>query len=210
MKSVTSVIRKPLHNCGHTRAQVLAIALCLVALLTLTSASLAQVLYGTLTGTITDKTGAVVPHVSVTLTNQDTGQVRTTMSNEPGDYLLSNILPGTYTVSLQDAGFAGFTQKNITIEINRQVRIDIALQPAGVTQVVTVTGATPILQTETAEVNHEITDGADFAVTRHIQPGPQLPVPLHHHSRRSERSNRTRPLPTRRGPCRSTLTASKI
>ncbi len=157
MKSVTSVIRKPLHNCGHTRAQVLAIALCLVALLTLTSASLAQVLYGTLTGTITDKTGAVVPHVSVTLTSQDTGQVRTTMSNESGDYLLSNILPGTYTVSLQDAGFAGFTQKNITIEINRQARIDIVLQPAGTTQVVTVTGTTPILQTETAEVNHEIT-----------------------------------------------------
>jgi hypothetical protein len=157
MKSIASVIRRPLHNCGHARAQVLGIALYLIALLTFTSASLAQVLYGTLTGTITDKSGAVVPNVNVTLTNQDTGQVRTTSSNGQGDYLVSNLLQGTYTISLQQAGFAGFTQKNVNIEVNRQARIDIVLQPGGTTQVVTVTGTTPILQTETAEVNHELT-----------------------------------------------------
>src|SRR6202167_1425239 len=117
-----------------------------------------QVLYGTLTGTVTDKTAAVVPSAAVTLTDQATGQVRSTTASQQGDYQLSNLLPGTYTLSLQQSGFADFTEKNIAIEINRQIRVDATLQPAGVTQVVTVTEATPMLQTETAEVNHEITE----------------------------------------------------
>jgi hypothetical protein len=118
----------------------------------------AQVLYGTLTGTITDKSGAVVPNATVTVTNQGTGAARTTTASGQGDYRVSNLLPGTYTLSVQQAGFEGFAQKNVVVEINREVRIDVALRPGGVTQVVTVTGAAPTLQTETAEVNHEITE----------------------------------------------------
>ncbi len=117
-----------------------------------------QVLYGTLTGTVTDKTGAVIPNVAVTLTDQATGQVRTATASDHGDYQMTNLLPGTYTLSVQQTGFAGFTQQNIVIEINRQARIDATLQPAGVTQVVTVTQAAPMLQTETAEVNQEISE----------------------------------------------------
>jgi hypothetical protein len=117
-----------------------------------------QVLYGTLTGTVTDKTGAVIPSVAVTLTDQATGQVRTANASDHGDYQMSNLLPGTYTLSVQQTGFAGFTQQNIVIEINRQARVDATLQPAGVTQVVTVTQGAPMLQTETAEVNQEISE----------------------------------------------------
>ena len=119
--------------------------------------ALGQVLYGTLTGTITDKTGAVVPNATVTVTNQGNGQVRTTTTSGNGDYLLNDLLPGTYTISLQAAGFATVTQKNVIVSVNRQVRVDATLQPGSVTQSVTVTGALPTLQTETAEVNHEIT-----------------------------------------------------
>ncbi len=118
----------------------------------------AQVLYGTLTGTVTDQSNAVVPDVTVTVTNQDTGAVRTATTSGQGDYRVTNMLPGTYTVSLQQAGFSGYTQKNVTIEINREVRLDVTLQPTGVTQTVMVTGAAPTLQTETAEVNHEISE----------------------------------------------------
>src|ERR1700691_4313988 len=118
----------------------------------------AQVLYGTLTGTVTDKTGAVIPNAAVSLSDQATGQVRSATADAQGNYQLTNLLPGTYTLSVQQAGFAGFTEKDIAIEINRQVRVDATLQPAGVTQVVTVTQTAPMLQTETAEVNHEITD----------------------------------------------------
>src|SRR5580698_1969096 len=99
----------------------------------------AQVLYGTLTGTIADQSGAVVPNVTVTITSQDTGAVRTTKTSEQGDYRVSNLLPGSYALSLVQPGFADFTQKNIVLEINREVRVDATLQPAGTTQVVTVT-----------------------------------------------------------------------
>ena len=135
-----------------------AAALWLVVALAMTSAGVAQVLYGTLTGTVTDKTNAVVPSISVTLTNQDTGQVRTVTTNGQGEYQLNDVQPGPYTVTAQPPGFAAFTEKNVTIEINREIRIDITLQPAGVTQVVTVTENAPTLQTETAEVNHEISE----------------------------------------------------
>jgi hypothetical protein len=120
--------------------------------------SQAQVLYGTLTGTAIDRSGAVVANATVTVTNQDTGAVRITTTGQRGDYRVTNLLPGTYTISLQQTGFAGFTQKNIVVEINREVRVDVTMQAGGVTQVVTVTGALPMLQTETAEVNHEITN----------------------------------------------------
>jgi carboxypeptidase family protein len=130
----------------------------LIVMLIGTLTANAQVLYGTLTGTITDKTGAVIPSAAVTLTDQATGQVRSATADAQGDYQLTNLLPGTYTLSLQQTGFAAFTEKDIAIEINRQARVDVTLQPAGVTQVVTVTQSAPVLQTETAEVNHEISE----------------------------------------------------
>ena len=131
----------------------------LMLCLALVSASTlrAQVLYGTLTGTVQDKTGAVVPNASVELTSQETGEVRTTQANANGEYRFVNVLPGQYTESVKAAGsFSGFTEKNIAVEVNREGRVDIALQPASVTQEVTVGTAAAQLQTETADVNHEI------------------------------------------------------
>jgi len=157
MKPIAHLFQKALCKYGHPGMRILASALVLAALAALPCLASAQALYGTLNGTVTDKTGAVVPNVGITVTSQDTGAVRTTTTGAQGDYLVPNLLPGTYTISLQSPGFAGFTQKNILIEVNRQARIEITLQPAGTTQTVTVTAATPILQTETAEVNHEIT-----------------------------------------------------
>lgn len=117
----------------------------------------AQVLYGSLTGTITDKTGAVVPNVPVTLTNQATGEVRTEKASGVGIYTILDILPGTYTLSIPQTGnFAGLTQRNISIAVNQQVRLDVTLQPASVSQQITVTEAAPELQTETAEVDSDI------------------------------------------------------
>jgi hypothetical protein len=157
MKSFGRVILKALYTRRDAGPGVLAVALWLAVLAAVPIAGIADVLYGTLIGTVADKTGAVVPGVTVTVTNQGTGAVRTTVTGSQGDYMVNNLPSGTYTVALRAAGFAGFTQQNINIEINRQVRIDATLQPAGATQTVTVTTTTPILQTETAEVNHELT-----------------------------------------------------
>ncbi len=117
----------------------------------------AQVLYGSITGTVADKTGAVIPSVPVTITNQATGEVRTEKANGDGVFSLLDVLPGTYTLSIAQTGnFGGFTQKNITLEVNQQVRLSVVLQPASVSTQVTVTEAPAELQTETAEVDSDI------------------------------------------------------
>ncbi len=132
-------------------------AIAFLALLMMSSAAQAQVLYGSITGTVSDKTGAVVPNVLVTITNQATGGSRGQKANGDGSYNLLDVLPGTYTLVIAQSGnFAGFTQKNITVSVNQQVRIDVTLSPASVSTQIVVTEAAPELQTETAEVDSEI------------------------------------------------------
>jgi hypothetical protein len=121
------------------------------------SVASAQILYGSITGTVTDKSGAVVPDVTVTMTNQGTGEVRSATANGSGNYNILDVLPGNYSISIPASGsFAAFTENNIQIEINRQVRVDIALRLARVASQITVTDAPPALQTESGEVNAEI------------------------------------------------------
>ena len=116
-----------------------------------------QVLYGTLTGTVQDPTGAMVPGVSVTITNQGTGEVRTEKANASGAYSFLDVLPGAYTVSVPaTSSFAQFAEKNVQIEVNRQVRVDVTLQTGTVTTELTVSDAPPELQTQSGEVNAEI------------------------------------------------------
>ncbi len=117
----------------------------------------AQVLYGSINGTVTDKTGAVIPNVSVTIINQGTGEVRTEKASGDGSYDILDVLPGTYSLSIaQQGNFAGFTQKDISVSVNQQVRIDVTLQPETVSTQITVTEAAPELQTQTAEVDSDI------------------------------------------------------
>ena len=114
-------------------------AIAFLVLLMVSSIAQAQVLYGSITGTVADKTGAVVPNVAVTFTNQGTGAVRTGKSNGEGVYNILDVLPGTYSLSIARMGnFGGFTQKNIGVEVNQQVRIDVSLQPASVSTQITV------------------------------------------------------------------------
>jgi hypothetical protein len=117
----------------------------------------AQVLYGTITGTITDKSGAVVPNVTVNLINQATGETRTATSNATGQYAMRDILPGPYSLSIKKNGsFSGYSQRNLAVEANHEIRMDVVLQLASVVTEVTVDTAPPPLQTETAEVNNDL------------------------------------------------------
>jgi hypothetical protein len=142
------------------KARAIRALLVAVALLTICfgiSTANAQILYGSITGTVSDKTGAVVPGVTVTITNQGTGELRSATATEVGSYVFLDVLPGAYTVSVPAKGnFGGASVKNIPIEVNRQARVDVTLQPASVSTQITVTEAAPLLQTETAEVNSEI------------------------------------------------------
>lgn len=155
------MFRRPVSNLQSDRHALrsLLFAVALFALFVGGSTVGAQVIYGSLTGTVTDKSGAVVPNLTVAITNQGTAEVRTAQSNDRGDYAVRDLQPGDYTVSVKKMGsFAGYTQKNIAIDANRQVRVDITLQLGNVVAEVTVDTAPPMLQTETAEVNNEISE----------------------------------------------------
>ena len=91
-------------------------AIMLVAALLGATTVTAQELYGTLNGTVTDKSGAVVPKLTVTLTNQGTGEVRTVVTNEVGEYRFGDVLPGTYVVGVPRTGnFAAFNENGVGV-----------------------------------------------------------------------------------------------
>jgi hypothetical protein len=131
-------------------------------------AAYAQILYGSITGNVVDPTGAVIPNMTVTVTNQATGDSRTTTTNGEGSYLVQNLLPAPYTISIPaQKSFGGFTEKDVTVDVNREVRVDVALKASSVEINTTVTDTRPTLQTESAEVNHEIsqTEIAELPIT---------------------------------------------
>ena len=142
---------------GNRRNWGLGVLLVLSVSLLWGSALLAQVVYGSIIGNIQDKTGAVVPNATVVLTNQATNETRTVTTNGVGQYHIVDLAPGPYTVSVNPVGaLAGFTEKDIPVEVTRESRVDVILLAASVSTQITVTTAPPMLETDSAEVNHEI------------------------------------------------------
>ena len=113
----------------------------------------AQVLYGSVVGTVTDQTGGVVPGATVTITNVQTGQTREAISDDVGNYSLLNVLEGTYDLSVKMTGFRAYLEKGIVVSINTVRRANITLQVGQVTESVTVEASTAVLQTTKSDVN---------------------------------------------------------
>ena len=116
----------------------------------------AQVLYGSIVGTVEDQTGAVIPGATVVISSQVTGQIRTTTSNDAGQYSLINVLPGTYVMKVTASGFGPFTESEVSASINNVTRVNVKLEVGGVTEQVSVAGAATLLQSDTADVHMEI------------------------------------------------------
>ena len=111
-----------------------------------------QVVTGTLTGTVTDFTGAAVPNAKVIATDISTRLERSTVTSSEGTYNLPYLAPGQYTVAISTAGFKAVKQENIVVSISTVARVDAALTPGSTSETITVTVAPPVLQTESAEV----------------------------------------------------------
>jgi len=121
------------------------------------TAATAQVLYGSITGIVTDGTNAAVPNVTVTATNQANGQTRSVTTGGSGEYLIPNLEAGPYTIEVKASGsFGSYAQKNLPLSVSQEARVNITLQLASVKSEVTVTTAPATLQTETAEVKAQI------------------------------------------------------
>ena len=132
-------------------------ALWLAAAMMLPVGLFAQVDTGGVTGTVTDPTGAVVPGVKITLTNNATSIAETTVSTSTGTYSFSGIRPATYTLRAEQHGFQAFVSKGLEVHVQQIATVDIALAAGAVSQEVTVNASAPLLQAENAAVGQTIT-----------------------------------------------------
>lgn len=110
----------------------------------------------TITGTVTDSSGAVIPGVTVTVTNMDTNAPRTVMADARGNYVAPLLPVGKYKVEVNQPGFQKEVLSNITINTNNTVRVDVKLTAGAVSQTVEVTAAAPVVQSENATVGNVI------------------------------------------------------
>jgi hypothetical protein len=115
-----------------------------------------QAVTATVVGTITDPSGAVVPAVAVTLTNEDTHVASSTKTNGSGNYQFAFVQPGTYSVSATAQGFKSETRTNIPVTVNTTTRMDLTFQTGSSLETVTVTGQIELLQTDRADVSAQI------------------------------------------------------
>ncbi|MEO7650785.1 MAG: carboxypeptidase-like regulatory domain-containing protein, partial [Bryobacteraceae bacterium] len=105
---------------------------------------------GTISGTVHDATGAIVPGVAVTATNIGTNQSRAAASDSAGQYVLPLLPLGEYHVRVEKEGFAPFVQKGITLQANSQVSVTATLQVRASAEQVTVSSSASLVQTTSA------------------------------------------------------------
>ncbi len=123
------------------------------AILLLVTSSRAQSVYGSIFGTVTDKTGAAVPGATVTVTDESKGTVVTTTSNGTGDYSVPHLIPDVYDLKVTAKGFKTFEAKGISVEADAAPRIDPTMDVGGAETTVEVNADTePELKTDRADV----------------------------------------------------------
>lgn len=130
------------------------LSVCLAVFVSLSLLSYGQQLTGTLSGTTTDTTGAVVSNAKVTMTNQLNGDVRTTVSNGSGYFSITAVQPGTYTVTVEAQGFKQWKQAGIVFAQgdNRNLT-QIGLQVGAVNETVEISAGTLSVPTDNAEIS---------------------------------------------------------
>jgi hypothetical protein len=115
-----------------------------------------QAFYGSIVGTVNDSSGAALASTTVTLTNSATGDRRQVATASDGSYRFVNLVPGTYRLEIEHAGFKRYTRDQIDVSVESQVRTDIEMQVGDVNQSVEVQAEVPLLQTETANLSQVV------------------------------------------------------
>src|SRR3984885_1264322 len=144
------------------------------------SPAYAQLSTATLSGNVTDKSGAIIPNAQVRITNIDRGIVRNVTSNESGFYTAPNLQPGSYVVKVSAAGFASLEQKGVTLNVGAQQVLDFPLLPGQVSQTVEVTAIQPVVETSSSTIGATVgqktvvelpLNGRDWTQLATLQPG---------------------------------------
>ena len=180
--------------------RALTLTVVFIALLATAPLVSAQTLYGSLTGTVTDSTGAVVPNAKVEVLNVGTGIARQHTTDERGTYLLPDLLPGTYKVTISAPAFATRIEEGVRIEVNTVRRLDASLAVSQVSESITVAASAVTLQTDRADVNNQIrssdisnlpllnNQGRNFQMLYKVLPGFSPPNIAHSDAGNPQRS----------------------
>ncbi len=128
--------------------------------LLLTTTVWAQLKSSTITGTVTDSTGAVIPGAIVTVINQETNVSNTATTDTTGSFTVPYLAPGIYTVNVEknNAGFSRASRTNLTVSTAQTVKVEITMQVGGASDTVTVTADAAALQTTTATVQGTVNE----------------------------------------------------
>ena len=126
--------------------------LCLGIMIALTASSSAQtIISGDIAGTVTDPTGAALPNATVTLTSLDSGAVQTVTTDSTGNFRFPLLRPGAYRLQVAAPGFAAVTQ-TVNAVVGQVVSANVRVSLKGTSELVEVTGAAPLLETETVNL----------------------------------------------------------
>jgi len=153
-----------------------------IAILLVVPALQAQTSQGRILGAVTDQSGAVVAHAKVTITNTATNAARSVDTTSSGDFSIPNLDPGMYTVSAEAKGFKKVVSTPILLEVSREVRVDLKLQPGLVTETMVVTAEGALVDTTDTTLNGVLSNkainelpvqGRDFQNLLELHPGVQ-------------------------------------
>lgn len=147
---------------------------------------LAQSELASLSGTVTDSSGAVIRDAKLTLTNTGTGQALTAATDSEGRYFIPTIRPGLYSITASAPGFKKYVNQALTLQVAQQVRFDVSLTVGDTTESVTVSTEAPLLEGESASRGAVIDqrkivelplNGRDYNQLATLSPGVLLPTP---------------------------------
>jgi len=133
-----------------------AIIVLIVAVFAMAQIAFAQTDRGTITGTVSDPTGAVIPGAQVVATNVSSGTHSETTSTATGDYTIPSLIAGTYTVTVEANGFKKSTATDVVVQVANTARVDAKLEVGAATESISVTGEAPLLKMQNAQQDQNV------------------------------------------------------
>jgi hypothetical protein len=118
--------------------------------------ALAQQTTGQITGTLTDSSGAVVPNASVTAKNSENGLSRATKSNSSGNYTITDLPPGTYSVSTEAPGFAKTVNERVSLQVGQALTYNFTLKTGAPNETITVTEEAPLIESTRSDIGGSV------------------------------------------------------
>ena len=163
-----------------------------LALLPFAKTAFAQIDTGVIVGRVTDDSGAVLPGVTVVATQESTGVSSTTVTNDRGEFIFPGLRVGVYAVTAELQGFKRASRRDIAVNVQTRAQVDLQLNVGALTEEVTVTGRTELLQTQTADIGNVVDErqvrdlpllGRRYSELAFLSPGV-VAAPAGHHQPR--------------------------